>query len=204
MLDKELQDVCEAWAQKVADDLYISLNEALKKSERSNDQNAALRFTKNVNVKDGGVKVQILASGDYWAFIDEGVDGTEVKHGSPYSFKGKFAKPKAIEKWIKAEALNPQKIIAEIELKRKGLSKTNRTLSRPKKKLSFNEAAKRLSFIIGRSIAKKGIEPKPFIDKVINEVRLKELTDSLSEVMGREITGQLDLSNEFRNIRISL
>jgi len=193
MLDKEIETVCNEWAEKVAQDLYVSLNEALNKEGRSNDQNAALHFTKNIKVDNGGAKVQILASGEYWINIEE---GRKPNSKQPPS--------KKIEKWIKAEALNPQKIIAEIELKRKGLSKTNRTLSRPKKKLSFNEAAKRLSFVIGRSIAKKGIEPKPFIDKVINEARLKELTDSLGEVMGREITGQLDLSNEFRNIRISL
>ena len=60
------------------------------------------------------------------------------------------------------------------------------------------------TFIIARSIGKKGIEPKPFVDRVLSEERLNELTLLLSEVIGQEMTATLDLEGEFKNVKIEI
>jgi hypothetical protein len=65
-------------------------------------------------------------------------------------------------------------------------------LKRNVKKLKFDKAAKQLSFLIARSIGKKGVKPRPFIDRVINDGRLAMLGEGLSLIFKREISIQLN------------
>jgi len=101
-----------------------------------------LRQKRDFAVKFG---VQGIAS-KYSSFIHDGVNGTEVNVGGAYSFKKKFVNMDAIRKWIIAKpvALRDPKTGAF-------LSKTEENINRA-------------TYMISRSIAKKGIVGVPFID----------------------------------------
>ena len=94
-------------------------------------------------------RIEFGASGEagrYASFIHEGVNGTKVSVGSPYSFRSKFANIGAIKKWIdeKPVALrNPE---------------TGRFI--PKTEKNKDQAA----FLIARAIARNGIYPTPYFD----------------------------------------
>ena len=82
----------------------------------------------------------------YASFIHDGVNGTQISVGSTYSFKGKFVNIGAIRKWIERPAfrLRNPKTGAFIEKNEKNIN--------------------RATYLISRSIAKKGIVGVPFID----------------------------------------
>lgn len=199
-LERKIEAYTKAWAEETAIRLKASLERALKDGQplRRGSQEASLNFNDNVKVGDGKVSVQILATGDYWENIELG-RGAD-KTAPPSKVVG--------AKWQGKNAIKPQQILKEIQLnyekkkKYSRLTKTGQRLSKPKKELSFNEASKRLSFIFARSIGKKGIVPKPFVDRVITDQWFKVLTDQLSEITGEHFVGELELNSEFKNIKI--
>lgn len=206
-LEKQIREICEEWSAKVATDMNISLAKALKDSGTSNPQ-ATLTFANTVSVVGGAAKIQILASGDYWDYIDKGVDGTKVKHGSPYAYKKKAVDFDAIEKWIKASSINAKKILLDIEIKRKGLSIRKGGLSKTRKELSgkkgHNDAVGRLSKVFAVAIARDGHEPKPFVNRVLHKERLELLTNRLSTVMGQTIIASLQFGEGKNEIKLTV
>lgn len=206
-LQKEIENVCEAWATLLSDDLKTSLDQALKEGGAKRPQ-FDLTFFPRVKVSnEGGVSIQIEASGDYWDYIEQGVDGTKVKHGSPYAYTKGAVDFDPIESWIKRSSINAPKILADIQLKStkySRLTKTGQRLSKPKKKLSYDESVNRLSRVFAVAIARDGHEPKPYIDRVLNSDRIAVLTESLSEVIGREIIASFDNTGDFKTVKIEI
>lgn len=198
-LERKIEAYSKAWAEETAIRLKASLEIALKQGQplRRGDQEASLNFNDKVRVGDGSVSVQILATADYWINIEDGRGAGETAPPS-----------KAVgAKWQGKNGIKPQQILKEIQLNYKNkkysrLTKTGKRLSKPKKELSFSEASKQLSYIFARSIGKKGIVPKPFVDRVINDQWLKVLTDQLTEITGQHFIGEIELNNEFKNIKI--
>jgi hypothetical protein len=195
-LADKIQEVCEDWAKNLSIELKNSLEKALHDGGSNNPQQAALTFNPVVKVDTkGNALVQIVATGDYWAVIEDGRKPNS-KMPPPDKVGGK---------WMSTQGIDPRQILAEIEAKRKGgLSPIKNGLSKQKKALSYNEAAKRLSFVFARSIGRKGIEAKPYIKSVINDEAIEDLTDRLSEVMGKDIETSLSFGNEFKNIKVEL
>ena len=199
-LERKIEAYAKAWAEETAISLKASLEKALKDGQplRRGSQEASLNFTDNVKVGSGKVLVQILATDDYWVNIEEGRD--KDKTPPPSNSVGK--------KWQGKSGIKPQQILKEIQLnyekkkKYSRLTKTGSRLSKPKKELSFNEASKQLSYIFSRSIGKKGIVPKPFVDRVLTDQWLGVLTSQLSEITGEHFVGELNFNNEFKNIKI--
>jgi hypothetical protein len=198
-LERKIEAYSKAWAEETAIRLKASLELALKQGQplRRGDQEASLNFNDKVRVGDGSVSVQILATADYWINIEDGRGAEETPPPS-----------KAVgAKWQGKNGIKTQQILKEIQLNYKNkkysrLTKTGKRLSKPKKELSFSEASKLLSCIFARSIGKKGIVPKPFVDRVINDQWLKVLTDQLTEITGQHFIGEMELNNEFKNIKI--
>lgn len=87
----------------------------------------------------------------YGAFTERGVNGTEVKQGSPYSFKGKNVNQKAIIKWLKSP-----------KIKLRDMTK-GPTEGRFIEKSDSN--IKAAAYMIGRSMALKGIKGIGFMGK---------------------------------------
>lgn len=199
-LDRKIEAYARAWAEETSIRLKASLEKALKDGQplRRGDQEASLNFNDNVKVGDGKVSVQILATGDYWVNIEGGRGAGERM--PPSKVVG--------SKWQTKNGMNPVQILKEIQLnyekkkKYSRLTKTGGRLSKIKKEPTFAEASKQLSYIFARSIAKKGIVPKPFVDRVITESWLQVLTDQLAEITGETLIAELNFNNEFKNIKI--
>jgi hypothetical protein len=176
-LEQNIEAKCRNWGRKLSQDLHKSLNDVL-----GNVQDSKIQFNEVISVSKDGVSVQIIASDEYWMYIESG-----RKPGS---------KPPPSDvvglKWQGSRGIQPKRVLAEIELKRKKrLSTIDRRLSKTTKELSTQEASKRLSFIIARSIGKKGIEPKPFVEKVVTNERLNELASMISLEYGRDFEASL-------------
>jgi hypothetical protein len=197
------------WGRKVCQDMRQSIIDDL-----GNDQETALNFDVEPSFSAGVATIKIVASDDYWAFIEFGVKGTgnnlapgqrQKAPNSPFSYKGKYINTKAVGlKWQGSRGIQPKKVLAEIQAKKKPkysrLTSQGKRLSKPKKELSTEGASKTLSIIFAGSIAKQGLEPHPFINKVLNEDRLAILTGSLSELMGAEITASLSFDPKFKEL----
>ena len=100
----------------------------------------------------------------YGDFQDKGVNGTEVKHGSPYSFRDKQPPTKPLADWAKARGIRLRD--------EKGRFK----------KGDYNT----IGFLIARSIKKKGIKPSLFFTKPF-EKHFQNLPDELVQSFGLEV-----------------
>ncbi len=89
----------------------------------------------------GALEMQFLAAG-YAKFVDEGVSGTKKKYKTPYSYTNKQPPSGVIDKWVV----------------RKGLKAARDSKGRFIKRKS-------LSFLIARSIKRKGIQGISFFQK---------------------------------------
>lgn len=199
-LQEKITAICRNWSRKLAQDLKESLERALKDGQpKRSGQQASLTFGDEVVVDEqGNANIKIIATDEYWINIEDGRGKGEKRPPS-----------KALgAKWQTKNGINPNQILKEIQINAKKkysrLTKTGKRLSKPAMELSFDEAAKRLSYIFAGAISRNGIEPKPFVDRVITESRLRELTNKISEAMGQEVTAQLDFNNEFKNIKIKI
>jgi hypothetical protein len=169
-IDKLLNDFTEKWAK----DLEVSLFDALKKGGRGNPSAVDIRFKGGVVYGINRVTLNVYADKDYWYYIENGRK------------KGKMPPTKVLgEKWQSSNGISPSKIIYDMTIeynKKKGFTK------RIVKKLPFQKAAKQFAFIVARSIGKKGIKPKPFVEQGSNPQDLKDLLTNISKLIGKEVT----------------
>lgn len=211
MLQEEIERECKRYGKKLCIYLKAELEEALNRKHKK-PMEADLNFKENVVATNDGVKIQILAYAnskpvDYWQFIEYGVNGTKVSQGSEFNFKKGAIDFDAVgKKWQNKNNINPVKILAEIEMKSKKssrLTKFGKRLSKPKKKLSYDEAAMKLSGVFAVAIARDGLEAKPFVKKGIENSKPNEFKKRISELMGKEISFNLALNSRDKNIKIT-
>jgi hypothetical protein len=170
--------ILKSFGQDVAEDLKNSLNAALKAAGNRNPMEAALSFQPEFSEDSEGVTLNIVASGEYWKWIESGRKPKTRR--IPADVVGK--------KWQNANGIDPRQIILSLrtKTKRKGLNyKQPKFNKKQKAVLNYDKAAKSLSFIIQSSIYKKGIVPKPFVDRVLNDGRLVKLRNELTEVLAQ-------------------
>jgi len=146
------RDIMIAFEQKFIDALQASL----EKNDKATPGTLWQSVKANTKVFGQSVVLEISMN-DYWKFVEKGVDGTMIKHGSPFKFKasGKAIPKSAIDKFI-----------------------ANRGLPHKKKGLAF---------LIGRSIKRKGIKPTHFASDVMEGSLMKEFSRELNLAVGREI-----------------
>lgn len=141
-------------------------------------------------VKVMGQKLVLEIRADqYFDFVNEGVNGTQTKVGSPFSFRKKNVNQNAMLKHIANAGINSGDI-QNYYKNAKGL-KVKR-----KKPLEKQKALRTLAFLIGRKVAKKGIRPTHFADEVIEGNLLEEMNKELSKSMGRLVKVELIKSIE--------
>lgn len=174
---ESIRSILEEWGEKLVDDMKASIDQAVT---HGGGQTSKLSGSVNYKVlrNQSGYSFK-LSMADYWKYVEAG--RRKGVKGVPLDKLGK--------KWQNLKGINPAKIIYEIQVdynKRKGLK-------RKVKKLPFEKAAKSLSFLIQRSIKKKGIEPNPFFDRVFNQSRLNDLVEKLKPVIKHDIV--LDIKN---------
>jgi hypothetical protein len=111
-------------------------------------------------------------SKDYWQFIEHGVNGTKENKGSKFSFKNDTVRipVKGLEQWI-------QKRNIRIQTAQKGKAKG----------LAIAKGRKSLAYAMSVSIKRKGIEPRPFVDKIMTKELMDELKTGMAKILGEEV-----------------
>lgn len=95
----------------------------------------------------------------YGIYLDQGVNGTEVNHGSPFSYRGKMPPAAKLLAWARRRANRAVKYKPTSKLERKD-NKINKMVSDANKYRS-------LAFAMAKSIQKKGIKPTKFFSKAV-------------------------------------
>lgn len=135
----------------------------LKQSLRNEgiDQNSLLSQSIESNiVSEGGVVSIQISANDYWKFVNDGVNGVLKNVGGEYSFK----------------TIHPnRKMAASIQdyMGRRGIS----------------DAAnyKSVSYVIATKVKKYGIEPTHFLDKVMTDEFIEQITNALAEDFQKKV-----------------
>ena len=176
----EVRKILIAFGKKLGDDLNESLFNALQQGGRTNASAPALAFTSIDSVDENGASVKILATGKYWDVIDKGRGASKKK--------GNGAVKEGVGKdWQAGNNIKAQQIIYDLQVK----YNDSKGIKTPVKKLSFEKATKQLSFLIARKIHKEGYKARPYLDRVINDGRIAQLTKDLAMVMSKDITIEL-------------
>jgi hypothetical protein len=139
------------------------------------------------DVKFEGTKmyVDVLVLERY-KFTDQGVNGVEKSHGSPYSFKTKYANKK-----MATELLKWMRVRGRRAMKYKAISKTERKDKSIKRKTAKSDDLKSLAYATAVSIKKKGIKPTKFFTKAVKSTE-KEFKKELAAGF------KLDIINAFK------
>ena len=125
--------------------------------------------------ENNGLILQFTSKEIYGAFIEEGVNGTKIKHGSKYSFKGKNVNQKAIIKWLKSPKIRLREVK---ETKEGGVS--NRFIEKNERNI------KQAAFMIGRSMALKGIKGIGYMAKS-NLYAFEENKGEIAEAFTKDV-----------------
>ena len=166
-LIEAVAEIVEQWTDELIKDMTADL-EAQVTSKR---KQLAQSISPSLIVTRSGVSME-LSLADYYDYVDKGVNGVQGNQGSIYSYK--TARPskkhaQAIAEWITD---------AGIEFNGRG---------------SDNWAKARLSaaYAMATSIKKKGLKPKPFFDKNINQARVDNLSQRILDATGIVVELQL-------------
>ncbi len=166
-LTEAVADIVLSWTDELIQDMRTDLDRQVK----SKRNNLAQSISPSLIVTRNGVSME-LSLADYYDFVDKGVNGMQGNQGSIYSYK--TARPskkhaQAIAEWITD---------AGIDFKGRG---------------SDNWAKARLNagYAMATSIKKKGLKPKPFFDKNINQARVEDLSQRILDATGIVVELQL-------------
>tara|TARA_R110000796_G_scaffold105402_3_gene215454 strand:+ start:400 stop:900 length:501 start_codon:yes stop_codon:yes gene_type:complete len=106
---------------------------------------------------------------DYGEIIDKGINGTEVSHGSPFSYTNKRPPSSAFDGWSVRKGIAPRDSKGKF-LKRKSLS-----------------------YIIAKSVFEKGIKPSFFFTKAFN-TEFNSLPDEVAFAYSEDIENIIEES----------
>jgi hypothetical protein len=135
-------------------------------------QESSVTFQPKYIVTDEKTSIQIVTAQEHWRYIE---------HGRK---PGKMPPPNKLGKdWQVSQGIDARKVIAEINIKSNPKAKP--------KRLSFDKASKQLSFLIARSIGRKGLKARPYIDRVLNDGRIDKLKNDLAKVISKDIKIEL-------------
>lgn len=181
---EEAKKILEDFGEEIIIDLKNSLSAALKAAGNKSPQEPALDFSFTApTIESDGISMNVLASDEYWKWIESGrkVGAKRV----PADVLGL--------KWQNKNGIDARQVLVNIRLKK------NPSLKISKNKLNYDKSVRSLSFIIQRSIFRKGIKPKPFVNRVLNDGRVQKLSNKLTEALGKayklEIITELNGSN---------
>jgi hypothetical protein len=112
-----------------------------------------------VNMKPESIETE---AENHWKYINYGVNGTMVNRGAPThgrAPKGNLSFYEAIKKWMYDKGINPPQ----------------------------GYTVEQYAAMVKTSIRKKGIEGNHFFDKVLNEKRVDEIRERISNLAGAAI-----------------
>jgi hypothetical protein len=181
-IDELIAQAFEQWGEEASIDLKNEAELALQRAGRSNPNTISLEFDKVIaTTSDGNVSLEIRAKrigkpAPYWRYIEEG------RRAGKQPPADKFGKA-----WQNEQGIDARVVLLKIQAKRKrGLKTGNRRLKRVAKGLNYDSAVRSLSFLIARSIGRKGLRPKPFVGKVLTDERIADLRNRLTPLLGEK------------------
>lgn len=172
-LEEQIESEFRLFGEELSQDLKESAVRALTAAGRKSPQTVKLDFSPTIYNSPGQVTVIIRAVNGqrgvkYWDYIEEG--RRPGARGVPADALGK--------KWQNENNIDARKVLADMR------SKAGKPLKAGKKSLDYNKAVKSLSFIIQRSIKRKGIRPKPYIQSVLSDGRIERFRERLTPLLG--------------------
>jgi hypothetical protein len=167
---------------------FRTVNGKRRRISSSGQLKSSLGFT-IAESADGDILIKFTSSMFYAAFVQQGVNGTEVPQGSPFSFKegtkmipvGDASESWGIRKWMKDKPIrlrdpNTGEFVPAMK-----------EIERGKRKGQMMDMKQKAAFGIARSIKRRGIVPMPFMTEGIND-----LIDKLPSAIGVTIEAKLD------------
>lgn len=125
----------------------------------------------------------------YYDFINKGVNGTLVNHGSEYSFKYNGVSKAFLKSLMSWKKINVRANRNEDQTK--GKSKLQ------KKRQSLTDAKKSSAYVLGVYIKKNGIKPIHFFDNPKKKYFGKTFARQLSKELGKDL--KVNIKNDFLN-----
>lgn len=175
-----IEQVFNEFGAKVQVDLLTNL-----KNERHNASgqlSASIQSGNYKAVREGDRIVFRITLLDYYKYVDKGVRGREsstLAPNSPFQYKKLNLKKGVILNWLGWKGINTQ-------------PKTVKTKSGIKAaSLSSISQMKSLAFLIGRSIAKRGMIATNFYSDVINEKTLNQFQLAMKKALRRDVLIQI-------------
>ena len=153
-------DVNNAMIRWMADVIKLTV-EGIERA----DAKATLNLRQSVGFADLPTDQKVaqvaMEMASYWKFVEYGVNGVKVNRGAPFSFR--YITPSqrhvaAIRKWAVDKALGIP--VDEID---------------------------QAAYNIARSIKRRGIKKRPFLNPVLTEAKMDELVNSIAQMAGKEI-----------------
>ena len=189
-LQKKIEAFMDSWGTKLGDSALKAVDDAV---DYGGTQTSDLQASGSIKFTQGGftysLKLADKDGNDYWQYIEYGVNGTVKKYGSRYSFKDNKPVPQdAVTKFIEKRNITLKSLKAYGRKNFEGISlKSRKKVRKTLKDLTFEQERKTLTYIIGRSIKKKGIKPRPFVDNILTPELQKELNQGLANIYKEEI-----------------
>lgn len=129
-----------------------------------------------------------LVMSDYWNYVEKGRE------------EGGMPPVDVIKKWLKRKAIDPRKILIDVALRRKSISKENsrkRKTLKKKAPLNYEKALTQVGWMYAKAIAKKGTIKRfgyngaHFLEPVIKDGRVDKLKLELSNILKKDIKIEL-------------
>ena len=191
----KVQAFIDAWGQKV----QLSAGEVLSQTV-GYESGQAPAIVKTMTTKvmvNGNTVTWALSMDGYWQFIEFGVDGTEKSHGAKFKFKNNKPIPQAAAlRFIDTRGITFKSLrkYSKLTIQDKGISLKSRSKVRKSLKgLGWEAERKTLSYILGRSIKKHGIKPRPFREDIITQELKDELLSGLAKIYKEDFIANINL-----------
>jgi len=184
-----IEGIIDAFGEKLVTDIRASLRKEGVTFGGSRTESRLSASTVYEVVQTGdGIRFN-LKMNEYWYWVNNGREpGAISKEGQKKI--ADWADKKGYVEEFRVSNLKARKEKQE-EAKSKLAAGSNRKF-KTLKKLKFEQAKKGLGYIITRAKEKNGYEANYFLDKVLNDGRLKELELALSTAAKRQIIIELN------------
>ena len=160
--DKEFKPESLSDVLRITEQDWIEkLIQSLKDNDAVGNSVLIQSMVAEVDMSPNYVSFNIIATGQaakYFKYVDKGVDGTKVKHNSPYKFKndGKPVNIDAMLKFMASRGITP-------------------------KEGKSQEAYESLAFVLGMNQKAKGIKPTNFISEAIGKEEIEKLKKDIGK-----------------------
>ena len=165
-IEGSIPDIAQTWLQGRID--YAK--ELLKQDKRVTTSGALYQSIRQseFDLSEEGILSITVTAEKYWKYINEGVNGTEVNHGSAMSFTTKAPPKQAMLNYIK------DKTITE-------LAYTNREGQRIVKPLTDDKSRNGAAYVFSQAVKRKGIRKTPFITESFTQEEIDNLVKLIAQ-----------------------